>query len=42
MITIKEVKEEYPRLSLHLIGGQFKRKNSMFKKKDFSFIYKKN
>ncbi|CAL7933277.1 unnamed protein product [Xylocopa violacea] len=24
MITIKEVKEEYPTLSLHLVGGQFK------------------
>lgn len=38
MITIKEVKEEYPTLSLHLIGGQFKRKNLMFKRKNFSFV----
>lgn len=27
MITVKEVKEEYPSLSLHLAGGQFKSKN---------------
>lgn len=27
MITIKEVKEEYPTVSLHLTGGQFKRKD---------------
>lgn len=40
MITIKEVKEEYPpTLSLHLIGGQFKRKNStILRKKYFLFI----
>lgn len=38
MITIKEVKEEYPTLSLHLVGGQFKRKD--LKTQVFSFDFK--
>ncbi|XP_003695012.1 probable cation-transporting ATPase 13A3 isoform X1 [Apis florea] len=41
MITIKEVKEEYPRLSLHLIGGQFKQVSSivLFHCKKLTYVW---
>lgn len=36
VITVKEVKEEYPpSLSLHLAGGQFKRKYSAINRNIF-------
>lgn len=41
MITIKEVKEEYPTLSLHLIGGQFKQVSSivLFHCKKLTYVW---
>lgn len=41
MITIKEVKEEYPTLSLHLVGGQFKQVASIvvFNCKKLTYVW---
>ncbi|XP_012139702.1 polyamine-transporting ATPase anne boleyn isoform X2 [Megachile rotundata] len=41
MITIKEVKEEYPTLSLHLVGGQFKQVPSivLFQCKKLTYVW---
>nr|XP_034192113.1 probable cation-transporting ATPase 13A3 isoform X2 [Osmia lignaria] len=41
MITIKEVKEEYPTLSLHLLGGQFKQVPSivLFHCKKLTYVW---
>lgn len=41
MITIKEVKDEYPALSLHLVGGQFKQVPSIvvFSCKKLTYVW---
>ncbi|XP_031832819.1 polyamine-transporting ATPase anne boleyn isoform X2 [Nomia melanderi] len=41
MITVKEVKEEYPSLSLHLAGGQFKKIQSivLFHCKKLTYVW---